>query len=413
VHSGVEFIKEDLAGAELDSTYKGGVDYVFHFAAYAAEWLSPFIRCYERYYSCWWIRFTTLPVESSQRSAALWCGETRLSQQDDFIDGGMTYRASVIILSYNSFETTTRECLESLLPNAHQEGFEIVVIDNASDCATRQALEAYRGNSHLKVVFNENNHGYAAGNNQGVAFARGETIVLLNSDTVVPSGAIKNMCDALQNNTQLSMVGPVTNEVGNEQAIWTRGKVVTDILSEGQEWVSHASASHIPTKQLSFFCSALTRETWDQVGELDKNFGLGYYEDTDYCIRVSQKGLEMRVLEDVFVYHQGSASFGRVPQKVKNLMRENKKKMQAKYPFSIELLHKRDANLSCLRYYLREIDQCPRDSLRSLCYRFENRLQLGGDEMPRGLFKRWAYRRRLNAIQDLWESAIRRSKIND
>ena len=46
VPSGVEFIQEDLAEAELGSIFKGGVDYLFHFAAYAAEGLSPFIRCY-------------------------------------------------------------------------------------------------------------------------------------------------------------------------------------------------------------------------------------------------------------------------------------------------------------------------------------------------------------------------------
>ena len=159
----------------------------------------------------------------------------------------MAYRSSVIILSYNSFGATTGQYLESLRPNALQEGFEIIVIDNASDSATRQALERHQGESHLKIVFNRDNLGYAAENNQGASFARGESIILLNSDTIVASGAIKKMCDALQFNPKWGMVGPVTNEVGNEQAIWTKGKSPPDKLREGQEWVSHASASHIPT----------------------------------------------------------------------------------------------------------------------------------------------------------------------
>ena len=46
VPRGVEFIQKDLVEAELGSVFKGGVDYVFHFAAYAAEGLSPFICCY-------------------------------------------------------------------------------------------------------------------------------------------------------------------------------------------------------------------------------------------------------------------------------------------------------------------------------------------------------------------------------
>ena len=318
----------------------------------------------------------------------------------------MTYRASVILLSYNSFEATTKQCLESLLPNAHQEGFEVIVVDNASDYSTRKALEKYRGHAHLKLVFNENNCGYAAGNNQGVAIAQGEIIILLNSDTIVPREAMKKMCDVLRNKPQWGMVGPVTNEVGNEQAIWTSGKNSIDILKEGQEWVRYADGSHIPTKQLSFFCSALTRETWSKVGGLDESFGLGYYEDTDYCIRVSQMGLRMVLLEDVFIYHLGSASFGKVPKKVKKLMRQNKNKLQQKYQFPLELIHKRDANLSCLRYYLQEAAKYPANSLNSLSYRFENRFRLGENEMPRGLLKKWLYKRRLKSIRELWEAKI-------
>ena len=44
-------------------------------------------------------------------------------------------------------------------------------------------------------------------------------------------------------------------------------------------------------KMLGFFCVLLRREVYEKVGEMDEQFGVGYFEDTDYCCRVARAGL--------------------------------------------------------------------------------------------------------------------------
>jgi GT2 family glycosyltransferase len=48
------------------------------------------------------------------------------------------------------------------------------------------------------------------------------------------------------------------------------------------------------------------------VGPLDEAYGLGYFEDDDYCRRTEQAGLGIACAEDVFIHHHLSATFDRM-----------------------------------------------------------------------------------------------------
>ena len=62
-------------------------------------------------------------------------------------------------------------------------------------------------------------------------------------------------------------------------------------------------------KMLGFFCVLLRREVYEKVGEMDEQFGVGYFEDTDYCYRAARAGYELRCARDAFVHHWQGASF--------------------------------------------------------------------------------------------------------
>jgi len=309
---------------------------------------------------------------------------------------------SIIILSYNRYASTTKACVDSLLRDPDASGMDILVVDNGSDSETCVALRELEKNSVVKVVYNNENIGFSAGNNIGLRQARADSFVLLNSDTIVPPKAITTLRRYLVDNPGWGAVGPVSNAVGNEQLIWGDKRNKEEVMFAGKEWVCHAKGSTTPTSQLSFFCVGFLRNVWEQVGDLDEGFGKGYYEDADYCLRITQTGKPLMIAEDVFIYHQGSASFGRQPVETRELMRSNKKRLLARYGRSVELLHLREANLRSLKYYLREKERLSGAQLDSLRYRFENRLKLGWEQMPRGWFKRWSYRRRLEAVEKAW-----------
>ena len=60
---------------------------------------------------------------------------------------------------------------------------------------------------------------------------------------------------------------------------------------------------------VGFFCTAMPRVVFETVGGLDERFGLGFFEDDDYCRRVAEAGYRITIAEDVFVHHHLSASF--------------------------------------------------------------------------------------------------------
>lgn len=113
---------------------------------------------------------------------------------------------SVIIVSYNT-KKLLDDCLNSLLNSLGDSSIrtEIIIIDNVSTDGTREML----AKKYPKVVtiFNKENVGFGRANNQGVRIAKGEFILLLNSDTIVPAGAIQKLFSFTRDH-KTSFVGP-------------------------------------------------------------------------------------------------------------------------------------------------------------------------------------------------------------
>jgi len=166
----------------------------------------------------------------------------------------MTVQTSVIIVSHNNFENTTGPCLKSLLRHQGKRDFEIILVDNASQDDTPQKIrDLAAGEEAVRVVINKDNRGFAGGNNDGAKTARGKTLILLNSDTVVPEGGIERLSRLLFDHPDWGMLGPVTNEAGNEQKVFTRSKDQDGIIGEGKEWCARSQGYYFPSERLDFF----------------------------------------------------------------------------------------------------------------------------------------------------------------
>lgn len=218
-------------------------------------------------------------------------------------------RASVVVLCYNNL-ALTQACLESVERQSRWPDLELVVVDNASTDGTPKWLREFAATRPwVKLVLNDRNLGFAAGNNVGLQAATGELLIMLNNDTQVSPGWIHGLWRHLVRDAALGMVGPVTNNIGNEAKI---DPGYSD-PAEMPAWavaraVRHAGEQH-PCRVLAFFCVALRRAVYEKVGGLDEAFGLGFFEDDDYCNRVRAAGWTMAIADDVFVHHHLSASF--------------------------------------------------------------------------------------------------------
>lgn len=312
---------------------------------------------------------------------------------------------SIIIISYNGLYETTAPCLHSIFEQTEYADFEVIVVDNNSTDGTQDYLKVLAGREpRLKYILNTTNRGFAGGNNDGIKMANGRFLILLNSDTRVSKGWLERIVDVLASDPAIGLAGPVSNSTGNEQTVYITATTPEEILDEGVLWARMSRGDIVPMERLCFFCVATRRDVVDKVGLLDENYGLGFYEDDDYCLRVKNAGFRLVCCEDVFVYHRGSASFGKAPCKTRELLKKNRSLLEKKFNIRYNPRHSRDRQLDLVVSYVQGLASS-RDA-EALRFKINNRLQVINEMMPRGFFKRWQFRRRLSSTLSALQNAL-------
>ncbi|HEY3612592.1 MAG TPA: glycosyltransferase, partial [Gaiellales bacterium] len=216
---------------------------------------------------------------------------------------------SIVVLALDNAELT-EACLDSIAEHT-PEPHEIVLVDNGSGAEAAALFAGWAtSRSGLRVVRNAANLGFAAGNNQGLALARGGVVVLLNNDTLVTEGWLGRMRGVLEREPGVGIVGPVTNRISGPQQ-------VEDAVYDGAEGLrayaagralAHAGETAEVLRVVGF-CMAIRREVVDRIGGLDERFGAGNFEDDDFSLRAAAHGFGARIALDSFVHHIGSRTF--------------------------------------------------------------------------------------------------------
>ena len=161
---------------------------------------------------------------------------------------------------------------------------------------------------NLTVHRNDVNVGFAAAVNIGLRSARGDVLFIMNSDVIVPDNWMRGMLRALED-PGVGLVGPVTNSIGNEAKIPVDYSDLDDMNAFAQRWMKARVDHQFEIEVLAMYCLAMRRESFERIGPLDEEFGIGWFEDDDYSQRARQKGLRVVCTEESFVHHFGQASF--------------------------------------------------------------------------------------------------------
>lgn len=215
---------------------------------------------------------------------------------------------SIVVVTYGNLDLT-RLCLDSVLRNTAHPRYEIIVIDNASADGTPDYLRALAGeHQNVRIVLNDSNRGFAAANNQGLAMASGDVLVLLNNDTVVPRGWLSGLLAHLEDES-VGLLGPVTNAVGNEAKVTPDYTDITGLQPFADERRHARSGQSFDIHMLAMFCLAMRRDVFNRLGPLDENYGVGMFEDDDYSMRAKAAGYRVVCAEDVYIHHFGQAAF--------------------------------------------------------------------------------------------------------
>ena len=275
-------------------------------------------------------------------------------------------RASIIVLCYNSLEDATRPCLESILKNTPAGEYELIIVDNASNDGTAEYLNEFASrHENVRIQLNDVNKGYAGGNNDGISLATGRFIILLNNDTLVPIGWLDKLLYLFEEHPKIGLIGPVTNSAGNEQRIELDKLNEKNYEAISEQYIKRQSGVWFEADKLGFFCVAIRRSVIERIGLLDEKFGIGMFEDDDYCIRAKSAGFTLAIAEDCYVFHKGSVSFGKLAiNGFQDLFNKNKELLQKKNKYIWTLS---DIALSYLERISRDIkknwDDSDKDSL--------------------------------------------------
>jgi GT2 family glycosyltransferase len=213
---------------------------------------------------------------------------------------------SIIIPTYNGLHLL-KPCIEAIRTHTVDVPYEIIVVDNASNDGT----DAFCAAERLISVRLPENRGFPTACNTGFRLASGDQLVILNNDVTVTCGWLSNMLAALQSESTVGLVGPVSNYVsGIQQIHGLAGDLVSCLQFAEQNNISNPSRWQ-EVKRLVGFCMLFRRELVERIGLLDERFSPGHYEDDDFCLRARVHGYKLLMCNDCFVYHQGNASFSR------------------------------------------------------------------------------------------------------
>lgn len=176
----------------------------------------------------------------------------------------------------------------------------IVVVDNPTTAAERQAVEALAAAEGWLVETPEANLGFGGGVNLGARTAirhGASSLIMLNPDAVVTADAVAALTRAVEQDP-MRMVAPVVTTSDGE--IWFEGAGLD--VNSGQMVSKDRLGESGIEPWLSGACLAVSVELWDRVGGFDEDFFL-YWEDVDLSRRVREAGGRLAVLPEITVIH--------------------------------------------------------------------------------------------------------------
>ncbi|HIH96832.1 MAG TPA: glycosyltransferase [Thermoplasmata archaeon] len=227
---------------------------------------------------------------------------------------------SIIILTHNQLEYT-KKCIDSIFKYT-KEPFELIVVDNGSTDGTVGYLKKVKSSKSkvkdsgyckdIEIIENKENRGFAMGNNQGMAIAKGDYVLLLNNDIVVTQGWLEKMLAKFKEDKKIGIVGPRTNYVVGPQLVpkvTYSDNDMKEMQKFAEKWSCEHAGKSFEMNRVIGFCMLISRGVVEKIGGLDARFGSGNFEDDDFCLRARIAGYKIVVADDVFIHHFGSRTF--------------------------------------------------------------------------------------------------------
>jgi GT2 family glycosyltransferase len=220
---------------------------------------------------------------------------------------------AIIIVSHNTRADLER-CLESLHAAPPRASHTIVVVDNDS---TDGSVDGARRWPDVRVIEVGSNAGFSRANNIGLRASSSANVLLLNSDTIVPAGAVDGLLAELERDPSVAIVGPRLVD-GSGRAELSFGRMIAPLNELRQKRLSRSPEIERLTRQrqypdwVSGACLLVRRADAETAGGLDERFFM-YTEDVDFCAAIRARGRRVLFTPDVQVVHLRGRSASTAP----------------------------------------------------------------------------------------------------
>lgn len=247
---------------------------------------------------------------------------------------------SIIVVSYNTAQLT-KQTIESVFtsliaPEKWQPQMELLAVDNGSlDESLMTLKQLAKLHPEIKIINNRANLGFAKANNLAAQQARGQYLLLLNSDTIVQPGALEKLVSGAERHHLAIAVPTLLNPDQTYQAqggdlpgiiallnhFWLfddlplLGKYLPSTQKTGQNFANLSIPDQdevtrttcLPMGWVGGTAMLVDQKWWQKIGGLDEQIFM-YGEDVEICFRLRHLGGLVGIIREAQVVHLGSAS---------------------------------------------------------------------------------------------------------
>lgn len=253
----------------------------------------------------------------------------------------MTPELSIVIVSYNA-RPDLEACLDSLAAHPPKAGHEVVVVDNASSDGSPEAAAARA--PRVRLIRQERNAGFASANNAGIRATTSELVLLLNSDTIVPQGAVDALIGRLRAHPTAGAAGPRLADAAGRTEL-SFGPMISPLAEVKQKalmrlhergfgpvsrWVERATSRERLVDWVSGAALLVYRRDAEAAGLLDERFFL-YTEDVDFCAALRARGRQILFTPAAQITHLRGRSRASAPAAMNAAYRRSQLAFYAKH----------------------------------------------------------------------------------
>ena len=224
---------------------------------------------------------------------------------------------SFIIVNWNT-KDLLQDCLNSIIKTVETLTYEMIVVDNASADGSMAMLAAKY--PQVRTIANQENRGFGAANNQGFAIMQGRYALLINTDAVLTTGAVKKLWAFAESHPQAAIVcGQLLNADGSKQnSVASFPSLLT--LATNTALLEFLFPRKYPSKRYEHegplevdsaigACMMIRKKALDEVSFFDDRYFF-FFEETDMAYAMRRAGWRIYQAPDALIYHLQGQSIG-------------------------------------------------------------------------------------------------------